>query len=295
MLALEQNNQQRGSRGGTRTTRSAIDVQTTQGADTRGARNRSHLQQQDLCQSRSLRSSDTSRERTSIKRNQTLTRASGRDTATQSPRAAQHDTSQSVQCDSNTDLATYPTRQISEASPFASPADELKNFLKSESKLSEVDIGAADQPYKPTIKVEQVNDPGTADDEGELFNDRRPLIFDYTTDTLYIGGFGQYHEEAMESHGFAENRMMALGGWFPHGSTHGKESIPAGKISWFSSYPKPEWQEAIAEKLGTTPSEPSEDKWTFSHDEPDNHWVEPDRSIVTHDSLPAAADIPEAS
>ena len=105
------------------------------------------------------------------------------------------------------------------------------------------------------IPVQYYDEPGgTAGvEEGEIFNHRRPLLFDGST--LYVGGFGQYHEEAMAAHDLDRPGAgdIPCGAWFPHGyedrtKPHVKKE--PGHIAWFSNMIKPEYRAQIAKQLG---------------------------------------------
>lgn len=124
--------------------------------------------------------------------------------------------------------------------------------------------------YKPTITTHWTDDPGeAADDLGGIFHDRRPLLFDHDADELYVGGLGQYHEDAVDSHGLDPDDMnLARGTYFPHGSDKGSRQYKPGEITWLTVPPSPRRQDAINEQLGARSAPDTFDFETFSRFEP---------------------------
>lgn len=115
------------------------------------------------------------------------------------------------------------------------------------------ELGDWESEYMPDINIQMVDthpDEGGAFEEAgrdeDLFRSRRPLIFDSGTDTLYVGGYNQTHEEAARAHGIQVWGYNPTGCWFPEGTQRGD---PPGTISWFSDALKPNWKKAIRKKL----------------------------------------------
>lgn len=119
-------------------------------------------------------------------------------------------------------------------------------------------------PETPNVQVKMTDDVGTASgQEGrQLFQHRRPLIFDPFENTAYVGGFNQTHQEAAQSHGGVDYWTNPCGAWFPNGYVgHGEDfGFQKGQVRWFSGRIKPEWREDINKKLNVQP----EDNWNFS-------------------------------
>jgi hypothetical protein len=115
-------------------------------------------------------------------------------------------------------------------------------------------------PLGTGIQVHMTDDPGSAGEwESEDFDKRRPLLFDPNTRDLYVGGYGQYHNEAVDSHGLTNEWDYAKGCWTPEGVEDW--DMKPGGISWFHGQVSPEHQSEIEQKLNAKTEDP--DVWHF--------------------------------
>lgn len=89
------------------------------------------------------------------------------------------------------------------------------------------------------------------------FRKRVPLVFDGAK--VYLGNAGDLHSDIYENHKLPSD-VTSWGMYFPKGGfTYGP-----GEITWPTSPPKPEWEEAIRHKLNATPGSEPEDPFGFN-------------------------------
>lgn len=116
------------------------------------------------------------------------------------------------------------------------------------------------------ITVKMTDETGTAgwDYGDDDFDRRRPVLYHMPTKTLYVGGYGQYHSEAADSHGINEwAPQQARGMWTPEGVD--KWQSAPGQVSWFDGHPGEEDHAEISRLLNADPTERDPDEWHFAN------------------------------